>query len=84
MSKERKIDEAVLLAMARIQAALELVPHLVGPTEAWVPWMRDQLQTEVVSDAQFVSYIVDRSYYLIRSDFPHPPSTLCIPGFWEA
>lgn len=54
MNTSHQISENVLLATARIQAALELIPHIVGPKEAWVPWMRDNLEAEVVSNTMFV------------------------------
>lgn len=48
MDAPHEIDEKVLIATARVQAALAVVPRIVGPKEAWGPWMRDGLKTEQV------------------------------------
>lgn len=46
MSNE--VDEKVLRVSARVQAALTVIPRLVGPRDAWVSWMRDNLERELV------------------------------------
>jgi hypothetical protein len=38
----------VLLATARIKAALGVAAQIVGPKEAWATWMRDELDGELV------------------------------------
>lgn len=43
------IDDKVMLATSRIQAALDLVSRIEGPKEDWGPWMRDHLKSEQVS-----------------------------------
>ncbi|KIK75811.1 hypothetical protein PAXRUDRAFT_36960 [Paxillus rubicundulus Ve08.2h10] len=47
MTSTYKIRDDVLLATARVQAALALVPRMLGPKEAWGPWMFRNLHSEV-------------------------------------
>ncbi|KAF9236959.1 hypothetical protein BU15DRAFT_63570 [Melanogaster broomeanus] len=42
-----QIDDNILLATVRIQAALRIASHIVGPKEAWAFWMRDNLTAEL-------------------------------------
>ncbi|KAF9219653.1 hypothetical protein BS17DRAFT_769874 [Gyrodon lividus] len=42
-----QIDHNVLLATAHIQTTLKLVPCIIGPKEAWAPWMRGGLEAEM-------------------------------------
>lgn len=51
MNSFHNIPQDAMVIAARVQAALQLVPRIVGPKEAWVIWMRDGLQAEIVSDA---------------------------------
>ncbi|KAF8119137.1 hypothetical protein EV363DRAFT_1203395 [Boletus edulis] len=44
---ECHVLNVVLLAAARIHAALEIIPQIVQPKEAWQVWMRDNLAHEV-------------------------------------
>ncbi|KAI9574358.1 hypothetical protein HD554DRAFT_2034485 [Boletus coccyginus] len=46
MNTSYQIDDNVLVAMACIQAALEIVPHIIGPKKVWGPWMQDHLKIE--------------------------------------
>ena len=38
-----KITPEVLFRTARVQAALSIIPHNVGPKEVWMAWFRDRL-----------------------------------------
>jgi hypothetical protein len=42
------VPPQVLLATARINAALGVATRIVGPKEAWATWMRDGLVNELV------------------------------------
>ena len=44
------ISNEILLATARVQAALELIPCMVGPKEVWARWMMEKLKEELVSN----------------------------------
>ena len=48
MNAPHKIDEKVLIATAHLQAALTVVPRIIGPKDAWGPWMWDGLKAEQV------------------------------------
>ena len=50
MSTPYQFDHDVLLAAVRVQAALELVPRIITSKETWAPWMRDNLDKELVSE----------------------------------
>ena len=50
MHESYQMDRNALLAVVRIQAALSLVPQIIGQKEDWVWWMRDNLRHELVSD----------------------------------
>lgn len=50
MHESYQIDRNALLAVVRVQAALSLVPRIVGRKEDWAWWMRDNLGRELVSD----------------------------------
>lgn len=43
------VNTDVLIASGRIHAALKIIPRIIGPKEVWGPWMRDNLQLELVS-----------------------------------
>lgn len=42
------VDAGVLITTVRVQTVLDLVPRLLGPRETWVPWMRENLASELV------------------------------------
>lgn len=50
MSSSYQIDSNVLLTTVRVQAALRLVPRILGSQTEWAFWMRDGLERELVSD----------------------------------
>ncbi|KAF8134209.1 hypothetical protein EV363DRAFT_1160616 [Boletus edulis] len=47
MNTSHDIEKDVVVAAARVQAALEVVPRIIGPKEAWAMWMRDNLEHDV-------------------------------------
>ncbi|KAG9309160.1 hypothetical protein JVU11DRAFT_10870 [Chiua virens] len=49
MSQNNKVDPVVLSATAKVQAALDLVPRLIGDRNIWAPWLRDHLYNELTS-----------------------------------
>ena len=51
MNAPQQLDDNILLATVRVQAALNVVPRIIGPMEQWGPWMRDKLRSELVSHA---------------------------------
>lgn len=55
MNTPYKIDKKALVVTARIQAALGIIPHIIGPKEDWGPWMCDGLQAEQVCNHSVVS-----------------------------
>lgn len=64
------IDVDVLLTTARVQAALQVIPRIIGPKEAWAHWMRDNLDGELVSNPVV---LFKKSTHLVR--FPGQTST---------
>lgn len=62
-----KVEEKALLVTARVQAALELVPRMVGPAETWKPWICNHLLDEMVSDAAPHSCDIQRAGLIICS-----------------
>ncbi|KAG8220395.1 hypothetical protein J3R82DRAFT_3377 [Butyriboletus roseoflavus] len=71
-----KIDDDVMLATARVYAALQLLPHIAGPRDVWMPWMHANLVAEVVSNSTSVFYEVDLSITsqkkIKATNLPHP------------
>lgn len=47
MNPSHEIDIEFKMTAVRVQAALELVPRILGPKEAWAPWMRNNLAAEI-------------------------------------
>ncbi|KAI9453882.1 hypothetical protein HD554DRAFT_2179246 [Boletus coccyginus] len=60
MNTSYQMDDDVLVATARIQAALEIVPRIVGPKKVWGPWMRDHLKVE------------EKKIPMASPSYPHP------------
>lgn len=56
MSSSYQIDHSVLTATARVHAALDLVPRISTSKETWAPWMRDNLEVELVSEQHSKRY----------------------------
>ena len=54
MSASYQFDHNVLLAAVRVQAALELLPRIITSKETWAPWMRDNLDKELVSEPSII------------------------------
>ncbi|KAG9309166.1 hypothetical protein JVU11DRAFT_10877 [Chiua virens] len=48
MEPSYRIDKNALLVVVRVRAALALVPRIVGIRTAWIFWMRDNLELEIV------------------------------------
>ena len=44
------MDRNVLIAAAHVHAALDLVPRIITAKEVWGPWMRDNLDKELVRE----------------------------------
>lgn len=43
-----QISAEVLVATARVQAALNIFPHIIGLREVWLPWFRDSIKQDSV------------------------------------
>lgn len=79
MNSSQNVDEKVLLATARVQAAIELVSCMVGTNEACALWMREHLEAELASTLRFcreprrdfIFYFQDRLPTASQSS-PHP------------
>lgn len=55
MNSFHNIEKDVIVATARVRAALGLIPCITGPKEAWAIWMRDNLESDLVSDPSYSS-----------------------------
>ncbi|KAG6372931.1 hypothetical protein JVT61DRAFT_6965 [Boletus reticuloceps] len=53
MSTLERVDEHALHVSARLQAALTIIPQLVGPRHTWVLWMRDHIERELASGLNY-------------------------------
>ncbi|KAG8220398.1 hypothetical protein J3R82DRAFT_3380 [Butyriboletus roseoflavus] len=47
MNAYTNIDSQVLRITARVKSALDVIPRIVRPKEAWETWMRNGLQSEI-------------------------------------
>ena len=86
MNASHKIDKNVLVGMARIKAALQIIPHIVGPKEDWGPWMRDNLKVEEVCSPMFEVKVIEINVFhcIFRGKFLERARVLHTPGFLGA
>ena len=66
------MDHNALIAAAHVHAALDLVPRIITAKEVWGPWMRDNLDKELVREPhpQALSMIYTCDVVLTRTGFP--------------
>lgn len=76
MNTSYQMDDDVLVATARIQAALEIVPRIVGPKKVWGPWMRDHLKVEEVRSSAFPGKTMSICVLTFLEKDPHGESQL--------
>ena len=66
------VDIDVLITTIRVQTALDLVPRLLGPKDTWVPWMRDNLASELVKHTANIIPGEVFTFFLYRPSSHHP------------
>lgn len=58
-----KIDNNVLLTTAHVHATLQLLPHIIGPRNVWMPWMHANLAAGMTSNYMCSEKYLYQSYF---------------------